>query len=146
VSADPGTYTLIFDGACRLCQRSVVWVQARDRDERIRALPYQDPEVAGAFSVIPRDELESAMQLVAPDGTRRQGADAVEGILELLPGWRAFAPVFAVPGVRCLAARVYRWVARNRRSFGCGAHCGVPDGARGPEGSEPGGSSRPGGI
>jgi predicted DCC family thiol-disulfide oxidoreductase YuxK len=146
VTARPGTHTLIYDGACRLCRRSVEWVRARDRDERIRALPYQDPEVAGEFPGIPRDELESAMQLVAPDGNRRQGADAVEGILELLPGWKALAPGFAIPGVRRLAARVYRWVARNRRSFGCGSHCGLPNGGRSPHGRGPGGTSRPGGI
>lgn len=124
-ATDP--YVLIYDGECRICLRSIRWIQERERAGRIRTLPYQDPEVAREYSWISRDELEGAMQLISPDGVRWEGAEAVEQVLGLIPYWRGLAPLFRVPGVRVVARWVYGWVARNRRRFGCGEHCGLPE-------------------
>ncbi len=116
-------YTLIYDGECGICRRSVRWVQERDREERIELVPYQDPTVPERFPEIPRDDMERAMQLVARDGARWEGARALEEILAILPGWRVAAPLFRIPGVRRVAGWIYRWVATNRRHLGCGEHC-----------------------
>jgi predicted DCC family thiol-disulfide oxidoreductase YuxK len=126
--ATPG-HTLIYDGDCGICRRSVDWVRKADRDGRIELLPYQAPSVEDRFSGIPLEDMESAMQLVAPDGRRWQGARAAEEVLRILPGWKLLAPFFRVPGVRWVAGLVYRTVARNRRRLGCGEHCGLPGAA-----------------
>lgn len=122
-------HTLIFDGECGICGRSVAWVEARDGNGEIECIPYQSPSVPQRFPQISLEEMQSAMQLVAPDGTRWEGARAVEELLTLLPRWRVVAALFRVPGARVLARMGYRLVARNRRQLGCGTHCSV-DGNR----------------
>lgn len=123
-------YTLIFDGDCGICRRSVDWVRKVDRDGRIEPVPYQASSVEERFPGIPRSDMESAMQLVASDGRRWQGARAAEELLRLVPGWSLLAPFFRVPGVRWVAGHVYRAVARNRRHLGCGEHCALPGGSQ----------------
>lgn len=120
-------FTLIYDGECRLCLRSVAWLRARDRGDQIRFLPLQGDRVAQEFPDIPRSEMEEAMQLVGPTGERWSGAAAFERLIGLLPSTRGLQPIFALPGARPLAAWIYRWVARNRSQLGCGEHCAIPD-------------------
>jgi len=127
MSHGPHTYTLIYDGECGICRRSVKWIRQRDEEERIELLPYQDPAVPERFPEIPQSDMERAMQLVARDGARWEGARAAEELLAVLPRWRVAAPLFKIPGVRRVAERVYRWVASNRRRLGCGEHCPLPD-------------------
>ena len=132
----PHPYTLIYDGECGICRRSVGWIRERDREERIEVVPYQDPTVPERFSEVPRHDMERAMQLVALDGARWEGARALEEILAILPRWRVAAPLFRIPGVRRVADRIYRWVATNRRHLGCGEHCPLPgasSGSRSPD-------------
>jgi predicted DCC family thiol-disulfide oxidoreductase YuxK len=120
-------HTLLYDGECGICRRSIQWIRNRDREGRIRAIAYQEPGVSREFPEITRDELERAMQLVSPEGRRWEGADAVEQVVRLLPVWKGLTPLFWIPGVRIVARRVYGWVARNRRRLGCGEHCRLPD-------------------
>ncbi len=120
-------YVLVFDGHCRICRRSIRWIRARDREDLIELLPYQDPSVAERFPHVPAAAFEEAIQLIGPGGERLEGARAVEEILRLIPGARIVAPAFRIPGVRPLAEWVYGLVARNRRHFGCAAHCSAPN-------------------
>jgi len=115
MAADRAGATLIYDGSCGLCRRSVEWVRRRDREHRITLVPFQDQVTVARFG-IPLPALAAAMHLVLPDRRVFAGADAVPEILRLLASWRWARWVFAVPGVRPLARRVYAWVARRRRS------------------------------
>ncbi len=123
----PPRFTLIYDGECALCRRSVEWVRVRDQSGAIEFLPYQDRRFAERFPWIPEEDVRNAMQLVGAGGSRSQGAEAVEEVLGLLPRWRRLTPLFGLPGVRTLARIVYAGVARNRRRLGCAEHCGVGD-------------------
>ncbi len=114
MAADRAGATLIYDGECGLCRRSVEWVRRRDREHRITLVPFQDQVTVARFG-IPLPALAAAMHLVLPDRRVFAGADAVPEILRLLASWRWARWVFAVPGVRPLARRVYAWVARRRR-------------------------------
>ncbi len=58
-------------------------------------------------------------QLVLPDGRVLAGADAVPEILRRIPRWRWLAGLLALPPVRSLSRRVYRWVADNRMRLSC---------------------------
>jgi predicted DCC family thiol-disulfide oxidoreductase YuxK len=97
---------------CRaLVARLAVW----DREHHIALVPFQDEVTVARFGIgLPA--LAAAMHLVLPDGRVAAGADAVPELLRLLPGAKRWLRlVFAVPGVRPLARRVYRWVAERRR-------------------------------
>ena len=75
------------------------------------------------FPWSPREAYGKAIQLVGPGGATFQGAAAIEQLLGILPRGRLIAWVFHIPGIRVLADRIYRWVARNRYRMGCGEHC-----------------------
>jgi predicted DCC family thiol-disulfide oxidoreductase YuxK len=117
-------HALVFDGHCRLCRRSVALVQAWDRGGRVECLPWQDPATLARFPMLSPEACERALQLVGPDGRVSEGAAAIERLLELLPRGGALAWMLRVPGIRRLADRAYRWVARHRLRLGCGPHCG----------------------
>lgn len=123
--AGGGTWTVIYDGECRICTRSVNTLRDWDRDARFELLAYQATGVQERFDTISFREFESSVQLVGPDGDRWEGAGAVEKILELVPRTRPFAWLFRIPLIRPIARAVYRFVARHRRFFGCGDHCPV---------------------
>lgn len=65
---------------------------------------------------VPEERAREALYLVAPDGRRWYGAEAVIRLLALLPGaWlTAAGRLLSLPGLRRVADRAYRWVARNR--------------------------------
>lgn len=120
-----GTWTVVYDGECRICTRSVNILRDWDRHARFELLAYQGTGVQQRFDTITADEFESSVQLIGPDGGRWEGADAVEKILELVPRTRLFAWLFRIPLVRPIARYAYRFIARHRRFFGCGDHCPV---------------------
>jgi len=107
--------TLIYDGECGICRRSMELVRRWDREHRIAYVAFQDPAAARFGIALPA--LAAAMHLVFPGPEPKvfSGADAAPEILKLLPGKRPLAAVFAVPGVRPVARRLYAWIAARRR-------------------------------
>src|SRR5207244_13502624 len=85
--ADRTRPTLIYDGECGFCQRSVDLLRRWDRERRIALVPFQDRARVAAFQ-IPLPALAAAMHLVLrpPDGGVLSGAEAVPELVELLPG------------------------------------------------------------
>jgi predicted DCC family thiol-disulfide oxidoreductase YuxK len=116
-------YTLVYDGECRVCTRSVDVVRRWDTSAEIDIVAYQDAGVILRFPWIPTHAFGEAMQLVGPSGETWQGAAAVEQLLMILPRGRWVAWIYKIPLVRSLADRLYRWFARNRYRLGCGQHC-----------------------
>jgi predicted DCC family thiol-disulfide oxidoreductase YuxK len=114
-----GDALLFYDGECRLCRRTVDVLRGWDRRGRIACLPFDHPAAAHALPDVPRRELEEAIVFVTPEGTRHRGADAVPRILALLPLLAPLRFLFALPGAREAARRVYRWVAGHRHELGC---------------------------
>ena len=117
------SYTLIYDGTCKVCNRLVRLLHRWDRRRAIETIPSQNATVAARFPWIPAEAYAQAVQLVGPGGQTWQGARAIEQLLDLLPkGW-LIGWLFKVPVFGRLADRFYRWFARNRYKFGCGEHC-----------------------
>ena len=114
--ADRTRPTLVYDGDCGLCRRSVDLLRRWDREHRIALVPFQDQASVAAFG-IPLPALAAAMHLVLPppDGRVLAGADAAPEILRLLPGKGWLVWGFRVPGVMPLARRIYALIARRRR-------------------------------
>ena len=116
-------YTVVYDGACRVCTRLVGVLRHWDRAGDLELIPFQNTTVLDRFPWIPPEAYAEAMQLVGPGGKTWQGADAVERLLDILPYGGALGWVFRLPGAGPLFARFYRWFAHNRYRFGCGEHC-----------------------
>ncbi len=117
------SYTLVYDGECRMCTHSTQRLIGWDTAHRIEVTPSQAAGVMARFPWIPAAAYTEAIQLVGPGGETWQGAAAIEQLLTILPRGRWIAWVFNVPFVRTLADRVYRLVARNRYRLGCSEHC-----------------------
>ena len=116
-------YTLVYDGACSVCNRLVRLLRRWDRHRVVETIPSQNAAVAARFPWIPAEAYAQAVQLVGPDGHTWQGAGAIEQLLDILPkGWLV-GWLFKVPLIGRMADRFYRWFARNRYRFGCGEHC-----------------------
>ena len=113
------SYTLVYDGQCRVCSRFVIALEIWDRDKRIHAVKSQTPGVRERFPQIAPKAVDDAVQLIAPDGTVWSGAAALERAMSALPRGRWIAWLFVLPG----AERAYRWFARNRYRMGCADHC-----------------------
>lgn len=116
-------YTLVYDGMCRVCNRTANVLRTWDRRREIEVVASQAPGVMPRFPWIPARAFVEAIQLVGPGGETWQGAAAIEQLLGVLPRGRWIAWVFKVPFVRTLADKFYRWFARNRYHLGCGEHC-----------------------
>ncbi len=82
------------------------------------------PELSGA-------DFENAMFAVAPDRRVTRGFFAFRRILRESPLMWPLIPLFYLPGRGIVGPRVYAWVARNRRRFGCESDvCEMPPAVR----------------
>src|SRR2546430_14333432 len=96
--ADRVRASLISDGECGFCQRSVDLLRRWDREHRIALVPFQDQARVAAFN-IPLPALAAAMHLVLPppDGRVLAGADAVPELLRRVAGEGWVAWGFRIP-------------------------------------------------
>jgi predicted DCC family thiol-disulfide oxidoreductase YuxK len=125
-------YTVIYDGDCRVCSRSVKLLTTWDRNEELLMVPSQTPGLQAKFPWIsPRAYVESIQVVRNLDGRTWQGAAALEELLNALPKGRLISWLFMIPFARPLVDKFYRWFARNRYRLGCGEHCGAPGTDRG---------------
>jgi predicted DCC family thiol-disulfide oxidoreductase YuxK len=105
-----------------MCRASALWLMRRALSSgALEILPCASGARRTRFPQITEQACLTAMQLVLPDGRVLAGADAVPELLRRIRGWGWVAAVFALPGVRPVARRVYAWVARNRMRISCGA-------------------------
>jgi predicted DCC family thiol-disulfide oxidoreductase YuxK len=116
-------YTIVYDGACRVCQGLVRRIEKWDRRGVFWIVPSQAPGVHARFPWIPMRSFAQSVQVIRRDGKTWQGAAAIEQTIDQLPKGKLITWVFSIPFVRPLAERFYRWFARNRYRLGCGEHC-----------------------
>ena len=107
---------LIYDGDCSFCRRWIARLRLVTGD-RVDTRAFQ--EVAQKFPDISREQFQASVQLVQPDGSVHDGAEAVFQALASNPkhGW--FLWMYRrVPGAAPVTEFLYRLVARNRRVLG----------------------------
>ncbi len=131
-----GRLLVIFDGHCGLCNRSVRWLLARDRRDRLRFVASGSPRVAGlltrhGFSAADTPSSPGTILVVRAAGSPWEQvlirSDAVAALLAELPRpWPAAAIVLrCIP--RLLRDLGYRLIARWRyRIWGRLANCPLP--------------------
>jgi predicted DCC family thiol-disulfide oxidoreductase YuxK len=112
--------TLIYDADCSMCRASALWIMRRALSSgTLEVLPCRSAVRRQRFPEVSEEACMTAMQLVLPSGRVLSGADAVPELLRRIRGWGWVAGVFALPGIRPLARRVYAWVAQNRMKISC---------------------------
>lgn len=107
--------TVIYDGECGVCSRSVLWAAARDAGGRLRFVPNQTADLAAIAPGLTRAEAAKSVYAARPDGTTYHGARAIFEMLRCLPGvWHVVGWIGALPPLSLLAEPVYRVFAHNR--------------------------------
>ncbi len=119
---------LLYDGECGLCARSVQFVLARDRRQRIHFAALQSTlgrSVAAAHGLDP-EELSSMIFVDESGRALVRSTAALEVSRDLRAPWSLGRFLLIVP--RILRDGVYRVVARYRiRLFGTADSCRLPD-------------------
>ena len=117
-------YTVIYDGDCKVCGRSVKLLTRWDRNHELEMIPSQTPGVQARFPwITPRAYVDSIQVVRTRDGKTWQAGAALEELLNVLPKGRLISSLFKIPFMRPLVDKLYMWFARNRYRFGCGEHC-----------------------
>ncbi|MFO0808118.1 MAG: DUF393 domain-containing protein [Gemmataceae bacterium] len=110
----PTKTTVLYDGLCKLCQRSVAILKRLDWLGRLHFADCRDPaNVPPGFGLELSRMLEE-MHTVTPAGRVTHGFGAFRTIAWRLPLLAPFAPLLYIPGVPWVGQRVYLWVAKNR--------------------------------
>ena len=127
MTATPYSRTVIFDGACGFCQRSVKLGKRLDWLHRMAWRARLEPGLTEAFPQLSGEETQRRMVSIRPDGKTYGGFFAVRDIMIHLPLTFLPALVLYVPGVSLLGVPLYQWIAKNRRRFGgkSEAHCAI---------------------
>lgn len=123
---------IIYDGHCGFCVRSLKLCRALDVRGTMR---FHDAnatqQVHASFPELASADFENAMFAVAPDRSVTRGFFAFRRIILESPVMWPLIPLFWFPGSSILGPRVYAWVARNRRRFGCESDvCELPPAGR----------------
>jgi predicted DCC family thiol-disulfide oxidoreductase YuxK len=111
---------LIYDDECAMCRASALWLMRLAMSSgSLEILPCRSAPRRLRYPQITDEACTTAMHLVLPDGRTLAGADAVPELLRRIRGLGWLATVFALPGARPIARRVYAWIAKNRMRLSC---------------------------
>ena len=117
VSSDLGELTVVYDGACPLCRRSVHWLDDRNPAVTLRTIPASSTEAISRFGHIPN--YGDDMIVATPDGRMWVGPpDAYLVLMWALPGLRLLSYVLSIRLLKPLVGRVFRLVTGNRYAIG----------------------------
>lgn len=116
--------TLIYDGDCGFCTRSVRLVERLP--VRVRVVPWQEADLAALRVTAQRARHE--VLWVPPQGRVLGGAAAVAELLgQCRFPWPVLGWFLSAPLLRSLGEVAYRWVARNRHRLpGATPACQLP--------------------
>jgi lipase maturation factor 1 len=117
VTAPPPKPLMVFDGDCNFC---TLWIRRWQQmtGDRVDYLPAQDPRIATQFPEIPREQFDTAVQLIESDGSVYSGAEAVFRTLAHSPNrqWLLRCYEKSTPFAN-ITEWTYRLVAKNRTFF-----------------------------
>ena len=108
------TLTVLYDGACPLCQREIAHVRGLAQRQGDSALCFVDISKAGNTSDAERAALLARFHVQRADGSRLDGAAAFVEMWSRLPGWRWLARLARLPGMMVLLEWAYRGFLRVR--------------------------------
>ena len=118
----PGHDTVIFDGECKFCTRSVAALRRLDVSGRLQFISLHDPQVAARYPDLSHEMLMREMWVVSAGGAKYAGADAIRYLSRHMPLLYPLAPLLHLPFSRRLQRAAYRAIA-NRRYRISGGDC-----------------------
>jgi predicted DCC family thiol-disulfide oxidoreductase YuxK len=118
--------TVIFDGLCNLCIRSVKFIINHEADQLLRFTPLQSPAGARLLREFGFDPEDAKSFVLVADGKPYVKSDAAIRVARhLRGGWRLIGAIKIIP--RPIRNWTYDVIARNRyRWFGRSEACMVP--------------------
>jgi predicted DCC family thiol-disulfide oxidoreductase YuxK len=119
------TTTVIYDGECELCRRSMDVLRKLDEDGALELVESQTPGLRERFPWITPEAYARAVQVVEPGGHTTEGAEAVERLCAIIPAGRRVGWLYKIPFARPIGNRIYAWISRSRPTLplDCGEHC-----------------------
>jgi predicted DCC family thiol-disulfide oxidoreductase YuxK len=106
--------SVLYDGHCRFCCGGARRLEHWARPGSLRMIDFQAPGALDAFPGIDHETCMRHMILVAPDGQRFSGAEAIVRALATRGGIAKLGLIYYVPGIRQLCDLLYAAVARVR--------------------------------
>ena len=113
----PEQVTLIYDGSCPLCSKTIAWIRKNEIESSFVMLPCQGEETVSRFPKIERKDCMNAMHLVLSNGRVLVGEKAMPEIFSRLQHYRFAALLFKLPGLQTISRIAYRWFAERRYKF-----------------------------
>ncbi len=109
-------YRLLYDGACPVCSREVLWLHRR-RPAAIEAVDISSADFDASSFGLTAEQVDAALYGVHPDGSVTMGMES------LREGYRLAGLGWAIAWTGWWPARpafnaFYRWFARNRMRIG----------------------------
>ncbi|MGH7621038.1 MAG: DCC1-like thiol-disulfide oxidoreductase family protein, partial [Gemmatimonadaceae bacterium] len=125
---DGRAWTLVYDGYCPLCIRTMAQLDELDGARKLRYVDLER-DTTRARELLPGaslSDMRREMALVTPSGAMFRGFFAFRELSRQLPLLWALVPFMYVPGASWVGTRVYAWVAANRARRLCeGDRCAV---------------------
>jgi len=117
---------VVYDGLCRFCARSLAALERLAGRPLWRLHDANDYEAIGStFPMLADADTDRAMFVVTPQGQVFRGFFAYRRMMWESPRLYPFLALLYAPGAALIGPRIYAWVARNRRHFGCSLEGGA---------------------
>ncbi|MDB4978775.1 MAG: hypothetical protein JWM56_961 [Candidatus Peribacteria bacterium] len=111
----PGSITVLYDGRCKLCRRSMFGLQILDWLHRLHAVDFHKKAAhAEVAPDVQRADLDLALHIRFANGHTEKGFYAFRALAWHLPLLWIKAPFLYLPGVSFIGERVYAGIARRR--------------------------------
>lgn len=110
---------IIYDGDCGFCVRSLKVLSALDVRGLLRFHKSQNPETFVQFPALRGADVADAMYAVVAGELPQRGFFAFRRVMWSSPLLWLLLLLFYFPGASIVGPRLYAWVARNRKLFGC---------------------------
>lgn len=131
-------WTLVYDGYCPLCIRTMTQLDVLDGGHRLRYVDLERDSMRAAELVpgLSAEAMREEMALVTPEGRVLRGFFAFREVSRRLPGLWPLVPLMYAPKSEWVGTRIYAWVAANRARRLCdGDACAVHGARDGTEGA-----------
>jgi len=119
--------TVIYDGACPTCSKTVAWMEEHEQAGSFEMLPCQAESLGKRFPSVERGACMQAMHVVLPDGSVLAGEQALPEIFKRLKHLHYASALFKLPGVKTLSRALYRWFAERRYHIADVLHLGMKE-------------------
>jgi predicted DCC family thiol-disulfide oxidoreductase YuxK len=112
-----GTYVVLYDGQCEICQACVSWLKALDTKRETTALPISAEAIAALDSRLNLDDCLRRLHVLTPDRRILVGWDAVARLASLFPETWVVGTLGRLFPFIAVGRVVYDLVATNRYSL-----------------------------